>query len=150
MRFGLWQTQLKPQQLEKPLHAVTADNNTVAISTACASNLIVQSIKWHVQPLIMGNVLSGVDMIIGMDVLRKHKVHLNCERAIATVQQDNGRTFLRAKHVVQKTDPYLGVCTTEQLRAAGLEHLSAKQAAKELKRGAASWLTLVRPDMAEE
>eukprot|EP00983_Pelagomonas_calceolata_P012018 385718-Pelagomonas_calceolata.AAC.1 len=43
-------------------------------------------------------------------------------------------------------DPYISVCSTEALREAHVECLSAKQAAKQLKKGAASWLLLVKPE----
>ena len=94
------------------------------------------------QPLILSHVLNGIDLIVGMDTLEKYQATLECTRGTTRVVTKGKGHWLKPVQEA-KPDPYISVCTMKQMQA---EVLSAKQAAKQLKKGAASWLMLVKPE----
>eukprot|EP00967_Tisochrysis_lutea_P069708 scaffold91713_cov19-Tisochrysis_lutea.AAC.1 len=106
----------------------------------------------HVEPFIMGTVLGEVDVIVGMDALSQYKANLSCEEGKVKVVTAGERHWLKPHRKREKKEekevkyPYISVCSTEALKEAQVECLSAKQAAKQLKKGAASWLLLVKPE----
>ena len=143
-----YQQLFKPRLLEKPVYANTADNNSAPINTMCSGPLKIQQALMYIRPFVLGHLLHGVDVIVGMDALKKFAVTLNCEFDTATVRCGSQLKTIQGKHArvfAKDSDPYISVCSSAQLREANIAHLSAKQAAKELKRGAASWLMLVQP-----
>eukprot|EP00983_Pelagomonas_calceolata_P005600 183527-Pelagomonas_calceolata.AAC.1 len=80
----------------------------------------------HVEPFIMGNVLNEVDLIVGMNALKRYKVDLCCETEKVKVVTAGERHWLKPYHKVEKTDrkdkemddPYISVCSIEALREA--------------------------------
>ncbi len=137
-------------KLGSALHVLTANNTQVSCTHACAAELSVQSMRAPLKAVIMDNLLHGVDVILGMDWLSAHGAQLHCRDGRCRVQVHGTEHVLRPSrapdlHISQLAPtPQAGV---HSLRNASMpsELLSAKQTARELRRGALSWLVLVRP-----
>ena len=147
------------KQLEQPLRVMGAGSTLLAVTQTCEGELEVKKHQSKVELLVLKDLLQGVDVILGMDWLIAHKAQLNCGSGTVALR-DSKRRWFKLRTLAEKgpkegrgEDQYLccvDVCTVAAMREAheklGSEALSARQAAKLMRKGARSWLALVQED----
>lgn len=135
-------------QLARPMRILTANSGIVPVSRSCAGAVQLQGTKSKVEAKVMRNLMHGVDLILGMDYLRRYDVDLSCGRLCAKLTV-NGRR----RTVCAKQNPLADVHPDEPAglaaamrEASGSEPLTAKACVRALRHGARSFLVLVQPD----
>ncbi|WP_366144398.1 reverse transcriptase domain-containing protein, partial [Giesbergeria sp.] len=144
---SIYDWKIKP--LPDVLQVSTANQSIVTCSHECLADLAIQNMVAPARAKIMSNLLHGVDLIIGMDWLSAHDAQLHCGDGKCRV------TVHGEQHVLKpgRMDPHITkLAATPQAAVSAIRHsasklLSAKQAARELRRGALSWLVMVQPRM---
>jgi len=153
---------LAVSNLSPPVSIRVANDEQVIITQECQGTMLLQrkgdkaqvifprrtkqrGVRLDVGLKILPNMLKGIDIIIGMDYMREIGVVLDCKKETLII---NTPSEEKAKTTKQNKREFYGLlnATYKLQEAAKSGYLSAKQAAKELKAGATSWLLLVQHD----
>ncbi len=136
--------QLRRSPLPSPLAVLTANSQSVSISEQGTGELHFGGSRTSVALKPIENLMHGVHIVLGNDWLTQHS-------AVLDLQTGECRVCVRGEsHVLRARRRQVTAAASVGRFAALSPHqgvlLSAKQAAKALKRGCAAWLVLVQRD----
>eukprot|EP00983_Pelagomonas_calceolata_P011555 373189-Pelagomonas_calceolata.AAC.1 len=98
----------------------------------------------------MPDMLQGVELIVGMDSLKRFGAVLDYARVTMEMHGLKDEQLENKKQAKWKKNSHNILCSTYKIqKAAQSGFLSAKQAAKQIKGGATSWLMLVQGEDVE-
>jgi Reverse transcriptase (RNA-dependent DNA polymerase)/RNase H-like domain found in reverse transcriptase/Integrase zinc binding domain/Chromo (CHRromatin Organisation MOdifier) domain/gag-polyprotein putative aspartyl protease/Integrase core domain len=126
----------------------TADGHTIPLQGQCTFKLQIQQYCGTVTALVLPELLTGVDLILGDSWLQQEHAQLNYREGLCRLQKGTRvRTLqLGADNLPVTDDQVVHQMVLAMMRArAPPPSISAKQASKALKRGANSFMVLVQP-----
>ena len=133
-------------QAARPLNVQVAGNRTIPVSQECTGVMSWDKVREPVLAYVMEDLLDGVDLIIGMDWLRPHDVDLCCGKSrVRVTVGDKRHTIDLHPSAPTGMERHIEYPTVAAIRQAAVEPpLTAKKAARALRKGALSFLVLVR------
>jgi hypothetical protein len=137
---------LKVTQRATPLNVQVAGNRIIPVTQECTGVMSWGKIRVSLKANVMDELLNGVDLIIGMDWLRPHDVDLCCGKARVKVTVGDRRHVMDLRPTaLTGMERHIEHPTVAAIKQAGVEPLlTAKKAARALRKGALSFLVLVR------
>jgi hypothetical protein len=137
---------LKVTQRATPFNVQVAGNRIMPVTLQSTGVMSWGKITVPLKANVMDELLDGVDVIIGMDWLRPHDVHLCCGSGRVNVKVGDRRHVMDLQPTASTgMDKHIEHPTVAAIKQAGVEPLlNAKMAAKALRKGALSFLVLIR------
>lgn len=149
---------LEVAALPEPLPVRAVNNDITHVTRQCTAVMHLQNCSFSIKAKVMDRMLQGVDLIVGMDVMRAHGIVLDCTHGTVTQRKPNGsvrelKPFVPDQVSIPQDHAFaqhIHACTAATIRAAADNLLTAKHAAKALRRGERSWLLTVTFDNSTE
>lgn len=130
--------------LAKPTSVLTATSVSVPVTHVCLSTVRIQQLQSQVCAKVLPNLLHGVDVILGMDWLMANGAVLDCVRGRCSIMRGFKTIFLQGCTPVKPIVAASAVGVDPSSDSGLL--MSAKQAARALRKGARGWLMMVQCD----